>query len=56
MSRIEDFGKHVLAVLVLLIAGWIILKLVLHIVAAVFGVVLGVLAVIALIWAVRVLR
>lgn len=54
-SRLQDFGKHVLAFLVLLIAGWIVLKFVIHIVAAVFGIVLGLLAVIALIWALRVL-
>ena len=54
-SRLGDFGKHILAFLVLLIAGWIVLQFVIHIVTAVFGIVLGLLAVIALIWALRVL-
>jgi hypothetical protein len=54
-SRFEHLGRQVLAFFVLLIAGWIVLKFVLSIAAAVFGVVLGILAIIAVIWALRTL-
>jgi protein-S-isoprenylcysteine O-methyltransferase Ste14 len=54
-SRFHNFGRHVLAFLVLLIAGWVVLQFVIHIVAAVFTVVLVILAIVALIWALRVL-
>jgi protein-S-isoprenylcysteine O-methyltransferase Ste14 len=54
-SRFHDFGRHVLAFLVLLIAGWVVLHFVIHIIAAVFTVVLVLLAIVALIWALRVL-
>lgn len=54
-SRLEGFGKHILAGAILLIAGWILLKFLIHIAAAVFTVVLVVLAIVAFIWALRVL-
>jgi len=50
-----SLGKRAVAVLVLLIAAWIIVKAVIGIAVAVFWVVLVVLAVAALIWAIRVL-
>lgn len=54
-SGVERFGKHVLAVLVLLIAAWIVIKLVIGIVAALFVPLLVIGAIIAFIWAWRVL-
>jgi fatty acid desaturase len=54
-SRFENLGRHVLAFFVLLLAGWVVLHFVIHIVAAVFTVVLIMLAIVALIWALRVL-
>jgi hypothetical protein len=54
-SGMERFGKHVLAGLVLLIAAWIVVKLVVGIVAALFVPILAIVAVVALIWALRVL-
>ena len=54
-SRFENLGRHVLAFFVLLIAGWIVFNFLFHIVAAVFTVVLILLAIVALIWALRVL-
>jgi hypothetical protein len=54
-SRLQQFGKHVLAGLLLLIAGLILLKVVIGIIAALFFPILAVVAVVAIIWAVRVL-
>ncbi len=54
-STVERFGKHVLAGLVLLVAAWIVVKLVVGIVVALFVPVLAVVAIIAVIWALRVL-
>jgi hypothetical protein len=51
----SSLGKTVLAVLVLLIAAWIVIKLVIGIVAALFVPLLVIAAVIALVWAWRVL-
>jgi hypothetical protein len=49
------FGKHVLAVLVLLVAAWIVVKLVVGIVAALFIPILIIAAIVAMVWAWRVL-
>ena len=54
-SRLQQFGKHVLAGLLLLIAGLILLKVVIGIIAALFFPILAIVAIIAIIWAVRVL-
>jgi hypothetical protein len=51
----RSLGKTVLAVLVLLIAAWIVIKLVIGIVAALFVPLLIIGAVVALVWAWRVL-
>jgi hypothetical protein len=51
----RSLAKTVLAVLVLLIAAWIVIKLVVGIVTALFVPLLIVAAVIALVWAWRVL-
>lgn len=50
-----SLGKRAVAALVLLIAAWILFKVVIGIVTAVFWVVLAVAAVVAVIWAIRVL-
>jgi H+/Cl- antiporter ClcA len=54
-SSVERFGKHVLALLVLLLAAWIIIKLVVGIVAALFVPLLVIGAIVAFVWAWRVL-
>ena len=54
-SRLQQFGKHVLAGLLLLIAGLILLKVVIGIIAALFFPIVAIIAIIAIIWAVRVL-
>ena len=54
-SRLHQFGKHVLAGLLLLIAGLILLKVVIGIIAALFFPIVAIIAIIAIIWAVRVL-
>lgn len=50
-----SLGKRALALLVLLIAAWIIFKVVIGLVAAVATVIVVVLAIAAVIWAIRVL-
>ena len=54
-SSAGRFGKHVLAGLVLLLVAWIVIKLVIGIVTALFFPILAIAAIIAVIWAVRVL-
>jgi hypothetical protein len=54
-SGVERFGKHVLAGLVLLIAAWIVVKLVVGIVTALFVPILAIVAIVAIVWALRVL-
>jgi hypothetical protein len=48
----KGIGKKVLAAAVLLVAAWILIKIVIGVVAAVFWVVIAVVAVIAVIWAI----
>ncbi len=54
-SVVGRFGKHVLAGLVLLVAAWIVIKLVIGIVAALFVPILVIGAIAAMVWAYRVL-
>ena len=54
-SRLQQFGKHVLAGLLLLIAGLILLKVVIGIIGALFFPILAIVAIVAIIWAARVL-
>ena len=51
----SDAGKKLLALVVLLLAAWILFKVALGIVAAVFWIVVVVLAIAAIVWAIRVL-
>ena len=54
-ERATQAGRKLLAVVVLIVAAWILFKLVLGFVAAVAWIAVVVLAVIAVIWALRVL-
>jgi hypothetical protein len=54
-EAVGDLGRKALALLVLLIAAWILFHLVVHIVAFVFWVVVVILAIAAVVWAIRVL-
>jgi hypothetical protein len=54
-ERASEAGRKLLAVVVLLAAAWVLFKLVLGFVAAVAWVVVAVLAVVAIVWAIRVL-
>ena len=51
----SSLGKRAVAFLVLLVAAWIIFKVVIGLVAAVATVIAVVLAIVAVIWAIRVL-
>jgi hypothetical protein len=50
-----DLGRRALAILVLLIAAWVLFKLVIGVVTAVATVIVVVLALVAIVWAIRVL-
>jgi hypothetical protein len=50
-----DLGRKALAVLVLVLAAWILFKVAVGVVAAVFWIVVVVLAIAAIVWALRVL-
>jgi flagellar biosynthesis protein FliQ len=50
-EALSNIGGKAIAVVVLLIAGWILLKIVIGVVTAVFWTVTAVLAVIAVLWA-----
>jgi hypothetical protein len=54
-SSSSSLGKRAIAVLVLLLAAWILLKVLIGIAVAVFWVVLAVAALVAIVWAIRVL-
>jgi len=51
----RSLGKTAIAVLVLLIAAWIVIKIIVGIVASLFFPILAIVAVVALIWAWRTL-
>jgi hypothetical protein len=50
-ESVSNLGAKALAVIILLVAGWILLKVVIGVVTFVFWTVLAVLAVVAVIWA-----
>jgi hypothetical protein len=50
-----DLGRRALAILVLIIAAWILLKVVIGIVAGLATLIVAVLAVVAIVWAIRAL-
>ena len=54
MSRsVSDIGGKLVALAILLIAGWILLKIVIGVVTAIAWIVVAVLAVIAVLWAIN---
>jgi len=54
-SSSKSFVRMVLAALVLLVAGWLLLGVIVHVLSFVFSTALFIVAVIAVIWALRVL-
>jgi uncharacterized membrane protein len=54
-STTRSLGRTVIAGLILLIAAWVLLHFVIHVVVFVTSIVVVVLAVVAVIWALRVL-
>lgn len=50
-----SLGKRALAILILLVAGWLLLKFVIGVITAVAWTVVAVVAVLALVWALRVI-
>lgn len=55
-QALADIGKKGLALAVLLVAAWLLFKVVIGVVATVAWIAVAVLAVVAVIWAVGVLR
>lgn len=54
-SSSRSFGRTVVAALILLVGAWLLLGVIVHVVSFLFSTVLLVVAVIAVIWALRVL-
>jgi hypothetical protein len=54
-SSTGSFGRSIVAVLVLVVAGWLLLHFLIGIASALAGFVVFILAIVAVIWAVRVL-
>jgi hypothetical protein len=54
-SSSRSFGRMALAGLILLLAAWVLLKIAIGIVAALFFPIIAIAAVIAIVWAYRVL-
>jgi hypothetical protein len=54
-SRLEQFGKHVLAGILMLIVGLIVLKVVFSMIAALFIPIFTILVIVGIVWAIRVL-
>jgi len=54
-SSSGSFGRSIVAVLILVVAGWLLLHFLIGIASALAGFVVFILAVVAVIWALRVL-
>ncbi|HYM55429.1 MAG TPA: hypothetical protein VES97_08710 [Solirubrobacteraceae bacterium] len=54
-SPSRSFGRTVVAALVFLVAAWLLLGLIVHVVSFIFSTLIFVLAVVAVVWALRVL-
>jgi len=54
-SSSRSFGRTVVAALVLLVAGWLLLGVIIHVLSFLFSTVIFVVAVIAVIWALRII-
>jgi hypothetical protein len=51
----RSFGRTVVAALVFLVAAWLLLGVIIHIVSFLFGIAVLVIAVVAVVWALRML-
>lgn len=51
----RSFGRTVIAALVLLVAAWLLLGVIIHVLSFLFSTVLLVVAVVAVIWALKIL-
>ena len=54
-SRVQSFGRHALAAVVLLVCAWLLLHLLFHVVIVVATIVAVIVAIIGAVWAVRTL-
>ena len=54
-EKASNLGRKALALVVLLLAAWVLFKVVIGVVAAIAWIVVAVIAVIAVVWALRVL-
>jgi uncharacterized membrane protein len=54
-SSPRSFGRTVVAALVFLVAAWLLLGVIIHVLSFLFSTVLLVVAVVAIVWALRVL-
>jgi uncharacterized membrane protein len=54
-STSRSFGRTVIAALVLLVAAWLLLGVVIHVLSFLFSTLIFVVAVIAVIWALKIL-
>jgi uncharacterized membrane protein len=54
-TRSRSFGRTVLAALVFLVAAWLLLGVIVHVISFLFSTLLLIVAVIAVVWALRVL-
>jgi hypothetical protein len=54
-STSRSFGKTVVAALVLLVAGWLLLGVIGHVLSFVFSTVILIAAVVAVVWALRII-
>jgi hypothetical protein len=54
-SSHRSFGRTVVAALIFLVAAWLLLGIVIHIVSFLFSTLIFVVAVVAVVWALRVL-
>jgi hypothetical protein len=54
-SSSRSFGRTVIAALVLLVAAWLLLGVIIHVLSFLFSTLIFVVAVIAVIWALKVL-
>jgi len=48
-----DLGRRALAILVLVVAAWILLKIVIGVVAGLATIIVAILAIVAILWAIR---
>jgi len=54
-SSSKSFGRTAVAALVFLVAAWLLLGVIVHVVSFLFGVAVLVIAVVAVVWALRIL-